>query len=165
MSSQPGSLTRGSQSTTYNYLNGSGSTPDVSTLNNPFQLQKAQSTQLTSQLYKGGEQARVGSAAQGKQNNFMEYKQAASQNTIGIRSSFTQKPPTDMRNQPQIYQKNLKYLDSNRLGSTGNATSSEDKPSSTNVSASLGSSKREQQIYRSMNGAMNSGRENSNGPY
>lgn len=95
----------------------------------------------------------------------MEYKQGNTQNTIGIRSSFTQKPPTDMRNQPQIYQKNMKYLESNRLGSTGNASNSDDKPASTNVSASLGSAKREQQIYRSMNGAMNSGRENSNGHY
>ena len=59
----------------------------------------------------------------------------------------------------------MKYLESNRLGSTGNANNSEDKPASTNVSGTLGSSKREQQIYRSMNGALNSGRDNSNGPY
>ena len=48
-----------------------------------------------------------------------------------------------MRNQPQIYQKNMKYLDSNRLGGTGNANNSDDKPGSTNVSGTLGSAKRE----------------------
>jgi hypothetical protein len=57
----------------------------------------------------------------------------------------------------------MKYLESNRLGSTGNASNSDDKPASANVSATLGTSKREHQIYRSMNGTINSGRENSNG--
>lgn len=50
-----------------------------------------------------------------------EGKPNSTQGTIGVRQSFTQKPPTDLRQQHPLYQKNLKYLDGNRLGGTMNA--------------------------------------------
>lgn len=81
------------------------------------------------------------SASHQKPLNLHEGKVNPAQTTIGVRQSFTQKPPTDSRQQPPMFQKNLKYLENNRMMGSSSQDSN-DKFSSTGGGNS-GSTKRD----------------------
>lgn len=76
---------------------------------------------------------------------------------IGVRQSFTAKPPTDVKShatQANLFQKNFKYLEANRVqGHTLQSVT--DENNSRQANAGVASARRENHVYRSLNGQTN----------